>query len=602
MAKLWCPSHATRRAGCTASTASIASTAMRMTKFGPNTIDPLRTLLNRIAIPGFDADSYISNHQNNVSALPNTAIAFSGGGYRAMLNGAGVLAAFDDRTPNATAKGQLGGLLQASTYVAGLSGGNWLVGSIYANNFTSVQEIIDAHGQTWDISNSILQGPPQTLPGILGTGQYYSDLVDQVNQKRDAPGDFNASITDYWGRALSYQLINGPDGGLSYTWSSLQLQDFITDATAPLPIVIADGRAPGEKLISGNTTIYEFTPWEMGTWDPTVYGFAPLEYVGSNFSAGAVVQDQQCVRGFDNAGFVMGTSSSLFNQFILQINTTATPDVPEFIRDAIGDLLEGLSEDDNDIADWTPNPFYGFNNATNLNANSRRLTLVDGGEDLQNIPLHPLIQPIRQVDTIFAVDTSADTEFSWPNGTSMVATYERSLDDIANGTSFPSVPDVNTFVNLGLNSKPTFFGCEAGNFSGAATTPPLVVYLPNSFYSFSSNISTFTLSYSTAERNAMIENGFNGATQGNSSIDANWPVCVGCAMLSRSFGRTGTPVPDACTTCFKQYCWDGTTNNTQPLSFVPQPKLTVTSAATSLAPASALLVSAVGIASIMLLL
>jgi lysophospholipase len=117
-------------------------------------------LLKRLNIEGFDAEKYINDNRNNVTALPNVAIAFSGGGYRAMTNGAGGLAAFDSRTANSTSAGHIGGLLQAATYIAGLSGGGWLVGSIYSNNFTSVQRIIDQpeDGSVWQLGNSILEG------------------------------------------------------------------------------------------------------------------------------------------------------------------------------------------------------------------------------------------------------------------------------------------------------------------------------------------------------------------------------------------------------------------------------------------------------------
>lgn len=77
-----------------------------------------------------------------------------------MTNGAGGFAAFDSRTPNSTNTGHIGGLLQSATYVAGLSGGGWLVGSIYTNNFTSVQSIIDQNdkGDVWQLGNSIVEG------------------------------------------------------------------------------------------------------------------------------------------------------------------------------------------------------------------------------------------------------------------------------------------------------------------------------------------------------------------------------------------------------------------------------------------------------------
>jgi len=363
---------------------------------------------------------------------------------------------------------------------------------------------------------------------------------------------------------LSFQLINATDGGPDYTWSSLALVENFVNGSTPMPLVVTDGRAAGELLIPGNTTIYEFNPWEFGTFDPTTYGFVDLEYLGSNFSGGVLPPGQQCVRGFDNAGYVMGTSSSLFNQFLLRVNSTKAPDIAKTF---VNKILGAVGQADNDIADYSPNPFYGYHNSTSRNAQSKTLTLVDGGENLENIPLHPLVQPFRHVDVIFAVDSSADTNNSWPNGTALVATYERSQNtEVSNGTAFPAVPDTNTFVNLGLNTHPTFFGCNSSN---TTSMTPLVVYLPNSPYTFQSNISTFTPSYTTAEIDGLIENGYEVATMGNATVDKIWPTCVGCAILQRSMERTGTIIPDACKQCFKQFCWDGTVNSTQPAPYVP---------------------------------
>ena len=396
---------------------------------------------------------------------------------------------------------------------------------------------------------------------FLDTLQYLDNLKDAVDSKIDA--GFDTTLTDYWGRGLSFQFINATDGGPSYTWSSIALQDSLVKGDSPLPILIANERAPGEKLVGGNATVFEFNPWEMGTFDPTLFGFAPLQYLGSNFSNGALPDDEKCVRGFDNAGYVMGTSSSLFNQFVLQVDNQ---DIPDAAKSLIRSILEDLGQDNNDIADYTPNPFFGFRNSSS-SSRARSLTLVDGGEDLQNIPLHPLIQPDRHVDVIFAVDSSADNQFNWPNGTAMVATYERSLTSLSNGTSFPSVPDINTFINLGLNTRPTFFGCDSSN---TTKITPLVVYIPNAPYVYNSNVSTFDLSYETDERNAIVQNGYAVATRGNGTLDAKWPICAGCAVLSRSLERTKTTVPPVCQDCFKQYCWDGTVNSTRPAEYEPK--------------------------------
>jgi len=57
----------------------------------------------------------------NSSSFPKVGIAISGGGYRAAQYGAGVLSALDARNESAKAAGT-GGLLQVTSYLAGLSG------------------------------------------------------------------------------------------------------------------------------------------------------------------------------------------------------------------------------------------------------------------------------------------------------------------------------------------------------------------------------------------------------------------------------------------------------------------------------------------------
>jgi len=81
------------------------------------TVDPMIDFLKRAGIPNFDAERYIRAAANNISVLPNIAIAASGGGYRALMNGAGFVAAADSRTAGSAGKGGIGGLLQSSTYL-----------------------------------------------------------------------------------------------------------------------------------------------------------------------------------------------------------------------------------------------------------------------------------------------------------------------------------------------------------------------------------------------------------------------------------------------------------------------------------------------------
>ncbi|KAJ8133844.1 hypothetical protein OY671_012942, partial [Metschnikowia pulcherrima] len=137
------------------------------------------------------------------------------------------------------------------------------------------------------------------------------------------------------------------------------------------------------------------------------------------------------------------------------------------------------------------------------------LYLVDGGEDGQNIPIYPLLQHPRGVDVVFAYDNSADTDQYWPNGTSMIASYQRQFLDQGNGTIFPHVPDSATFRNLNMTAKPAFFGCSAKNLTSLLPdgadedevyNPPVIVYTANRPFSFYSNTSTFKLSWENEQK------------------------------------------------------------------------------------------------------
>lgn len=103
-------------------------------------------------------------------------------------------------------------------------------------------------------------------------------------------------------------------------------------------------------------TLDEFNPWYLGSWDPSLFGFAPLRYVGSNFTGGVLPLNESCVAGYDNVGFVMGTSATLFNAIILAFNTTVS--LPSILQNSIQSSLNSIGNTNNDIADWNPNRMF----------------------------------------------------------------------------------------------------------------------------------------------------------------------------------------------------------------------------------------------------
>lgn len=506
--------------------------------------------LNHSNMSDFDASSFLSNQTIKIG------LAYSGGGYRAMLAGAGQLAALDNRTAGSNQTGHLGGLLQATTYLAGLSGGNWLVGSVVMNNFSSV-EALQHDKNLWNLDHSLID------PGgfnLFSDADYWDTIVTDAQDKQDA--GFNISLTDLWGRGLGYQLFNASEGGQNLSYVAIRDYDVFKSHEMPFPIHVTDQRQIGETIIDTNSTNFEFNPFELGSWDPSVHSFTDLKYIGSKVSNGDP-DSNQCVVGYDNAGYMVGTSATLFNQFILQLNSTG---IGGWAYDIIEDILKDLGNDGDDVALYSNNPFQDVSYVTQND--EELLTLVDGGEDGQNIPLQPLIQPERGVDVILAFDNSADTSDSWPNGASLISSYERQFGDQSNNTIFPHVPDNNTFVYGGLTEQPTFFGCNRTNLTSLFSDslpeseryyPPLVVYIANSYHSYGSNQGTFKLSYDEDELGGMIENGYETTTQNNGTIDSEWRACLGCAIILREQQRRGEEPTSQCQKCFDHYCWDGST-------------------------------------------
>ncbi|KAH8653679.1 lysophospholipase catalytic domain-containing protein [Xylariales sp. PMI_506] len=551
----------------------------------------LKDFFGHVEIDGFDAVSYLESQSGNSSNLPGIAIGISGGGLVACLNGGGAIKAFDERTEGSTAKGQLGGLLQSATYFSALSGGSWALGSIYINNFTTVSNLQE---NLWDFSSPSLIVGPASMSSV----DFWGNISAQVKSKRDA--GFVTGDPDFWGRIQGYNFFNATHGGVDYTWSSIAKTEAFQNGEMPLPLVVMTGNSFDTSADSPSTKdpIYEATPWEWGTYDDDIYGFAPLEYLGSRFVNGVVPENETCVRGFDNAGFITGSSSDIWNEggqdlayYIsaeldqLPANDTSVP-LFEFILEEFLNATSSTNSTINGPAAYDPNPFYQYNVATSPFANDTRLVVEDGGEGGQNVPLYPLIQRKRNVDVIFAIDSlgTDDVDYDWPTGSSLIATYNRTLANVANDTSFPPIPDLNTFQNLGLNAGPSFFGCNASELS---TPAPLVVYLPNHPITYSSNYTLKQGNFTSSQRDAVIANGYNVATQANGTLDADWSTCVGCAVLSRSFDRTGTVVPEACTKCFQRYCWNGTVDDQTPAPYTPTPSLSGSSVASTSSPTAA---------------
>ncbi|KAK6202791.1 acyl transferase/acyl hydrolase/lysophospholipase [Scheffersomyces amazonensis] len=567
------------------------------------TEDSIQQLLFKHKIPGFDYEKFLYNKVKHT----RIALAFSGGGFRSMLLGAGVLQAYDIRSPNSS--NNLGGLLQATSYIGGISGGSWLVMSNFIGDFQPIFQVKD-DSKSWGMNKQLLEGIPSFNPstfqenivleeenidspetiqlndkkvveeegkgsvinGILGLFgikpdmtsnqatkpnnlnlnkkagnstnvetffislvksffsksnqtvekskeekgtslkemfSYYKELQIEVRDKRKA--GFHISLTDYWGRALARRIFpqSARTPGATITAGTL-LRSF-RNWEQPFPVICSIERSPLGTESSKDSHLFEFTPFEFGSWDSYLNAFIPIKYLGSSLLNGVSTHKTEnenisiCISGFDSVSFVTGTSSSLFNHVFVYLYKLLV-DVKSDATIALESILKafGLSSEYRrlknprvhpDYALYSPNPFYGL---TDVPFNGARITespdiyLVDGGDDGQNIPFQPFLQKSREIDLLLTYDMTADLN-NYPNGTTIQATVDRYHNNKSsillpyftlpptlfsfpsNTTTFkdknynstqnkksvlPYFPTPQEIVEDNLNQRPIFLGCD----------------------------------------------------------------------------------------------------------------------------------------------
>lgn len=305
---------------------------------------------------------FLSNHSIgysasdfNSSTWPTLGLAVSGGGYRAALYGAGVFNALDGRN-STSAEAGLGGFLQVATYATGLSGGSWFLGSWAIHSAPSPAQLVlgssDDDSLGWLLENGLLT--PDGLLGFFGDNEdYYDALEADVKAKRSA--GFNVSITDVWGRALAYHFAPGTTQdnfyssdaahGAGILWSDITNTSAFQSHSMPFPIVVADIDVDREEypasttVISLANTVFEFSPYEFGSYDPMLSAFVPMQQVGTRLISGKPADSNQCVEDFEQFSFIIGTSSSLFNAVI---GSDATADAGSDFTSVVEHLLDAL--------------------------------------------------------------------------------------------------------------------------------------------------------------------------------------------------------------------------------------------------------------------
>lgn len=555
---------------------------------------------------------------------PIIGLSISGGGYRSMLTATGMIQEMNSV-----------GLFDPLTYISGLSGGSWVLLDLILHGYDpetllefwnletgilegipnfdiETQDIIDdmsgEHNQTLQMkrhvkinsvhnSCTIAKSPMRFLkkrglfpfvgsikkkikPGLVGNkpskkanesklltkiSEFYLNIHFKVRHKKLA--GFPLCFTDYWGRALLQRATDK-----SKLLKTTSLYDLINRNArfirreAPIPIFIANCRNKGMKNF-----IFEFTPFEFGSWETSGQIFVKLKYLGSHIRNGV---SEKCYRNFDDIGFITATSSSIFNNVVAfvwtkisQASTTIVTTFSHFAKifgmNNMNEVLEvnnqytegSSSRMETDYAIYRPNPFFQYNNSniTTSITTDNFLYLVDGGEDGENIPLRNLMVPARAVETIFIIDSSSDNH-NYANGTKLLNVLERMRSD---GIEYFQNGNYSLFLES--KTKPVVMGCSMKVITSSEKIPPILIYYQNREINFPSNMSTFKATYSKDESSGMLQNGraiFHGEnTVNNLTLDK----CLPCFILKRRldsvfYDKEYPRSYKSCDKCFETFC------------------------------------------------
>lgn len=416
---------------------------------------------------------------NDTAFARTPTIAISGGGFRSMLSGAGVLGAYDARSPGAD--GELGGLLQSSTYLAGISGGLWIVISFFLNDGMQLYSILE--DLKLDLQTPILEGVPNMELGnlrehlfqkdktsmnaevsesklssvitsivksIFSIGDdegdsgiksiigFYKDISLEAKAKKDS--GYRLSLIDYWARTLARKVLPTKFRSTGFTISSASKQLSFQNYSQPFPIITSVELIPNETVSSVDSHIIEISPFEFGSWDSFLNSFVSTKFLGSDLWNGTSLHlslslnASICTSGYDTVAFLAATSSGLFNtvfqyvyDFIPKIHHESSLYVTQILRIfGFSTLPTRNAAEFSEFAIYSPNPFRGVQSGERGRSveNSTSLFLADGGEDGQNIPFSPYLVPGRKVDAILAFDMGSEID-NRPSGLSLRSSAQR---------------------------------------------------------------------------------------------------------------------------------------------------------------------------------
>lgn len=301
--------------------------------------------------------------------VPTIALACSGGGYRAVASILGFLIG-----------AQKIGLLDATTYIASLSGSAWLMASWMSSGMSLA-----------DFKVSLVEKMCKGLTHIGAHGALL--LADSLLVKYAA--DQPITMVDFYGGLLANALLKDHAEYRQMTYLSAQ-EKIVSAGDMPLPIYTA---VSGDEM--NPCQWYEFTPFEIGSaWTEC---YVPSWAFGREFKAGESLD-------FDpeqSLGYQMGIFGSAFSASFERIYDEFKDHIYfNFTKYVIETLFAKASHKRVTIAKMYN---FAYQVPTSPTAELEKIYLMDAGIAF-NLPYPPISgqRTERTADIIIFLDASAD--------------------------------------------------------------------------------------------------------------------------------------------------------------------------------------------------
>lgn len=250
----------------------------------------------------------------DIEEVPTVGVIGSGGGFRAMVAYSGVF--------NALKKS---GILDVTSYVAGLSGSSWYVSTLYSH-----KDWPEMH--PGDMQDELMNNIDSSLIWLLSPQSIYR-YVDRILEKRR--NGQPVSFTDIFGHLVGETLLKD-----RLTTKLSDMREKVKDGKVPLPLMTCVNVKADRSARSFQEWV-EFSPYEIGM--PKYGAYMNSELFGSKFFMGKLVKSY----GEPPLHFLQGIWGSAFCiLFKRLLEDNRNKDPVEMIRQEMVKSLEQAQDEE----------------------------------------------------------------------------------------------------------------------------------------------------------------------------------------------------------------------------------------------------------------